>query len=184
MKKLMTAAVLLAGLSGCPGSVNGTVGGVQLPVSDAIFAVLKDNGKTVGAAVYLSDKPKLCDSLHANRETKQATSMLFLLSRTTTSDVLAPDVGDYTVIEFGRAEAGNRTYSFFSRTDANCTNTISSTASGGKSGLVKLTNFKPETGGSANGTFDVTFGAGDKVTGNFNATFCDITEVPANPNCE
>jgi hypothetical protein len=175
----------MAGLSGCAGSVNGTVGGVQLSVADAIFGVFKDgSGKSTGAFVILADKPKICDGLRANRVPKSSTSLFFSLSRVTQTDVLAPDVGDYTVIDGLPTAGGNFSYASFDRSDANCTNTLSGSASSGKSGLIKVTNFKGETNGTANGTFDVTFGAGDKVTGNFNATYCDITTIQQNPNCE
>ena len=50
---------------------------------------------------------------------------------------------------------------------------------------IKMTNLKGETNGNASGTFDLTFGGGDKVTGSFNATYCDIRKLPTvTPNCE
>ncbi|MFT3706646.1 MAG: hypothetical protein QM817_03170 [Archangium sp.] len=185
MKNLMIAVAVMAACSGCAGSVNGSVGGVNLSVADAIFAVLKDNqGKTTGAIIVLADKPKICESLRANREPKSSTSMFMSISRITDTDALAPDVGEYTVIQGLPSGAGSFSYAGFSHGDSNCTNTLSSSASSGKSGLVKVTNFKGDSSGSANGTFDITFGAGDKITGNFNATFCDITSLQSNPNCE
>ncbi|MFO0594313.1 MAG: hypothetical protein U0228_03385 [Myxococcaceae bacterium] len=185
MKRMMLMVAAIAALSGCSGSVSGTVGGNSLPVADAIFAVLKDTaGKTTGAIIVLADKPKICDSLKANREPKSSTSMFFSIARITATDSLAPDVGDYTVIDTLPTAAGSFAFAGFSHTDTNCTNTLSGSASTGKSGLVKVTNFKGDSTGSANGTFDVTFGGGDKVTGSFNATFCDISTLQSNPNCE
>lgn len=186
MMKTLMAAVSMVALVGCAGSVNGTVGGVQLSVADAIFAILKDDaGKSAGAIVVLSDKPKICDSLKANREPKTATTMYTTLFRFSATEALAPDVADYTVIDSNPTSAGAYAFAGFSRTDSNCTNTLSASASSGKSGLVKLTAIKGETGGTASGTFDITFGAGDKVTGNFNASYCDITKLATtNPNCE
>jgi hypothetical protein len=184
MKRLMMVASVLA-MVGCSGSVSGTVGGVSLSVSDAIFAVLKDDsGKSTGLFVVMADKPKLCDSLKANREPKSATSLIFSLSRITDTDYLAPDVGEYTVIDENPRNAGNFGFASFSRTDANCTNTLSASASTARSGLVKVTNLKGEVNGNASATFDVTFGGGDKITGNFNATYCDVSKLQLNPNCE
>jgi hypothetical protein len=156
-------------------------------VSDAIFAVLKDDaGKSTGLFVVMADQPKLCESFKANREPKKATSLTMIMSRVTDNDVLAPDVGEYTAISFPSAptQAGNYSYAQFQRYDDNCTNTLSPSASDAKSGLIKITNLKGETNGVANATFDITFGAGDKITGNFNATYCDITKIQPNPNCE
>ncbi len=186
MKRITMALVSMLMMAGCAGSVNGQVGGVSLSVSDAIFGILKDNsGKSAGMFVIMADKPKICDSLKANREPKQSTSLFFSMLRYTENfDTLAPDVGEYTVLDGNVSKGGNYASSAFVRTDANCTNTLSLATSGAKSGLIKLTNLKGETNGSANGTFDVTFGSGDKVTGNFNATYCDISTIQPNPNCE
>lgn len=184
MKKLVAALVLVASM-GCAGSVNGTVGGVNLSVSDAIFSLFKDSaGKTTGAFIVLSDKPNLCASLKANREPKSATALSLVLFRFSNTDYLAPDVGDYTVTADAPTSAGSFAQAQFSRTDANCTNTLNEATSYGKSGLVKVANLKGETNGNASGTFDLTFGAGDKVTGTFNANFCDVTMIASSPNCE
>ena len=185
MKRLMVAVSMVA-MTGCSGSMSGTVGGISLNVSDAIFAVLKDDaGKSIGAFVLLADKPKICDSLKANREPKSSTSLALTVFRFSATDYLAPDVGDYTVVDTNPTSAGSYAQGFFSHTDSNCTNTLAGSAASGKSGLVKLSALKGETNGTASGTFDITFGAGDKVTGNFNASYCDISKLPtATPNCE
>jgi hypothetical protein len=187
MKKMTLVMGLFAAMvSGCAGSVNGTVGGVNLSVADAIFAIIKDDaGKSIAAFLVMADKPKICDSLKANREPKTSTAMTITLFRFSATDYLAPDAMDYTVIDTNPTGAGSYASANFSRTDSNCTNTLADSASSGKSGLVKLTNLKGETNGTANGTFDITFGAGDKVTGNFNATYCDLSKLPqTTPNCE
>ena len=186
MKRLMMAVAALA-MVGCSGSVSGTVAGNSLNVADSIFAILKnDAGKQTGALVFLSDKPKLCESLKANRTAKSATGLLFAMSRSNNDGIIAPDVGEYTVISVGQTptSAGNYSVGVFSRSDANCDNQISDDSSRAKSGLIKVTALKGETNGNAAGNFDVTFGCGDKVTGSFKATFCDISQVQANPNCE
>ncbi len=178
--------VVAALVSACgPGSVNGTVSGISMNVADSIFAAIKDNtGRQVGLFVVMADKPNLCDSLKANRQPKSATAMVFAMVRyNAQGEELAPDVGDYTVVEEITA-AGSFASASFTRSDANCTNTIAANASGGKSGLIKLSALKAEANGSAQATFDVTFGAGDKVTGSFNAKYCDIASLGTNPNCE
>lgn len=186
MMRRMLQAMSMVAMAGCSGSMNGTVGGISMSVSDAIFAILKDGGgKSIAAVVVMSDKPKICDSLKANREPKTATALSMTLFRFSDTDYLAPDVGDYTVVDSNPTSAGSFASADFARTDSNCTNTISGNASGGKSGLIKVTAIKGETNGNASGTFDITFGAGDKVTGNFNASYCDISMLPtAKPNCE
>ena len=49
---------------------------------------------------------------------------------------------------------------------------------------IELDRIRGEKGGNAVGNFDVTFGTGDRVTGNFNAEFCDIAVAPSRPSCE
>ena len=185
MRRLMMVVPMVA-VMGCSGSMSGTVGGVSMNVADAIFAIFKDDsGKSVAAFVVLADQPKICETLKANRDPKSATSLSFALFRLgPNNDFLAPDVGDYTAVERANG-AGSYASATFTHNDSNCTNTLSDTASGGKSGLVKLTNIKGETNGTANGTYDVTFGGGDTVKGSFNATYCDVTKLPsATPNCQ
>ena len=121
MKRLMMAVAALA-MVGCSGSVSGTVAGNSLNVADSIFAILKnDAGKQTGALVFLSDKPKLCESLKANRTAKSATGLLFAMSRSNNDGIIAPDVGEYTVISVGQTptSAGNYSVGVFSRSDAN-----------------------------------------------------------------
>lgn len=185
MKRLL-AVVSMVAMAGCSGSMTGTVGGVSLNVSDAIFGVLKDDaGKSFAAYVVMADKPKICDNLKANRNPKTATSLALTLYRFSATDFLSPDVGEYTVIDTTPAGAGSYASADFTHSDSDCRNTLADSAASGKSGLIKLTSIKGETNGSANGTFDITFGAGDKVTGNFNASYCDLSKLPtATPNCE
>lgn len=185
MRTVMLAVAMVAAVGCAPGSVSGSVGGVTMNVADAVFAVLKsDAGKSEGLLVILADKPNICTSLKANREPKSATALTMMLYRVTQTDILAPDVGDYTVIDSNPTSAGNYAGASFTRTDANCTNSLSASASSGKSGLIKVTGLKAEANGNATGSFDITFGAGDKVTGNFNAAFCDAVLTDKQPNCE
>lgn len=184
----LLAAVVLSACGG-PGSMNGTVAGVELPVKDAMFAIIKDQqGKSAGMYLVMADKPDLCATVKANRQPKNLTALLFSMVRYSVTmgnvEVLAPDVGDYTVIKSSPQSGGNYAGAFFTHTDANCTSTLSSDATQASSGLIKLKSLKAEAGGSAAGDFDVTFGAGDKVTGSFNASFCDVTMLQTTPSCE
>lgn len=188
MRRLMMVVPMVA-VMGCSGSMSGTVGGVSMNVADAIFAIFKDDsGKSVAALVVLADQPKICDSLKANRIPKGSTSLslsMYRIGPSPTFEFLAPDVGEYTTIDTNPNGAGTYAQANFDHSDSNCTNTLSGSASTGKSGLIKLTNIKGETNGTANGTYDITFGAGDTVKGSFNATYCDVTKLPqATPNCQ
>ncbi|MEW6432521.1 MAG: hypothetical protein AB1730_13545 [Myxococcota bacterium] len=178
-------AVFLSACGG-PGSMDGTVAGLNLSVKDAIFALIKDaNGTTQGMYLVLADKPDLCATVKANRQPKSLTGVVFSMIRyTDTGTVLAPEAGDYTVINMQPPRGGSYAGAFFTHTDANCTPTIAPTAATGSSGLVKLGSMKAEPGGFASGTFDVTFGTSDKVKGHFNASFCDVSTLGNNPNCE
>jgi len=185
MIRVLVAAVSMMVLVGCAGSADGKVAGHSLAVADAIFGTLKDtSGKNAGLLVVMADKPNLCDSLKANRRPKGATFVQFTLLRVSdNNEYLAPDVAEFTVKEglavFGK---GNNASVEFDRQDSSCATTIGGSAGAGKSGLIKLTNVKAETGGSANATFDVTFGDGS-LKGAFNATYCNLESLDR-PNCE
>lgn len=185
MARILVAALLAVGMVGCAGSADGTVAGHKLAVADAIFGVQKDSdGKNTFLLVALSDKANLCDSLKANRQPKSATTLSLGMFRVADLKLLAPDVGDYAVRTGTDAFSnGNTASPTFSRQDSSCANTISGNAGDGKSGIIKLTNLKAETGGTANGTFDITFGDGS-LKGSFNATYCDLAQLTDNPNCE
>lgn len=186
MNKILSSFAVLSLCASCsPGSFTGTVGGNSLAVADVIFSVVNDDdGKTYGALIVMADKPNLCDTLKANREPKQSNYTSFVLLRTSDNKLLAPDVGDYTVIKGLPSGNGNSAYADYKHTDANCTNTLSDDASTGQSGLIKISSFKSGTDGAAVGTFDITYGAGDGVKGSFNAHYCDLSKLPANLNCE
>jgi hypothetical protein len=171
-------------LNGCAGSVEGEVAGLRLRVADSIFWYALDTaGRVNGVFVTLADRPRLCEELKSNREQAQKTSLSFTLFTLTNSEVLPPQPGDYTVSDVPETP-GNFAYALFSRSDAACQPTLSEPSGFGRSGLVKLDRIRGEKGGNAVGTFDVTFGTGDRVTGNFNAEFCDIAVAPARPSCE
>lgn len=188
MKRVTLGLVAAVFLSACggPGYMDGTVAGLNLSVKDAIFALIKDtSGTTQGMYLIMADKPDLCATIKANRQPKSLSGVIFSMIRyTDTGTVLAPEVGDYTVINSTPPRGGSYAGAFFGHTDANCTSTIAQAAATGSSGLVKLTSMKAEAGGSASGTFDVTFGTSDKVKGGFNAAFCDVTSLGNNPSCE
>ncbi len=173
-------------VAGCSGSVDGRVGGVKLDVNDAIFALFRDDsGRAIATLVVLSDTPKICDSLKANREPRTSTNLLLTLYRFSSDDYLAPDKGEFTVVDRDPTTAGSWASATFQRTDFNCANTLSPQASTGVSGLVKLTQLEPVANGNARATLDLTFGAGDLVKGHFNARFCDINRLPdASASCE
>lgn len=179
------AAMVLSACGGA-GSVNGTVAGISLSVKDSFFVLLRNTlGETAGMMVMMLDKPDACTTFKANRNPKNSTGVAFSMVRyTDMGKTLAPDVGEYTVVNGQPSRGGNYVAAYFVRTDSNCTSTVSDAARRGSSGVVKLTSLKGEANGYASGTFDVTFGTSDKVTGDFNAKFCDIQQISDNPNCE
>ena len=179
--------VALATLAGCgsAGSFNGTVAGNQLAVRDAIFGVTRDSaGKPTTAVLVLADVPDICTTVKANRNPKGATYVSVVLTRVSGLTLGPPDVGDYTVAAFpssGNAAIGGT----FIKNDPSCLNTVAGQSATFKSGLIKIANYRAEAGGGMSGTFDLTIGnQADKITGGFNAHFCDGW-VPGTPaSCE
>ncbi len=187
MKKLATLVLPLC-LAACggPGSFNGTVAGIKLDVKSSVFLQGTDsNGVPNSAWVALTDVPAACDEVKSNRTPKNGTIVVFLLERYDANNKrIAPDKGDYTVTDNIFSSSGNIAFANFSKQDTNCTNTIQAKNSTGRSGLIKVDGYKGVTGGNISGSFDVTFGdQNDRVTGGFNADFCDAA-IPLTPNCE
>lgn len=186
MARILVAALLAVGMVGCAGSAEGKVAGYNLAVADAIFGTYKDDdGKNIGVQLIMADKANLCESLKANRKPKGATYLSLAMLRIGDDGVLAPDAVDYTVKEGLEPflTKGNNASATFTREDSSCSSTITGSAGGGKSGLIKVTNLKAETGGTATATFDITFGDGS-LKGSFNAQYCDLAALTDNPNCE
>jgi hypothetical protein len=186
MRRSLLAVFALALAACSPGSFDGTVAGVKLDVKSAVFLQGKDsNGSPTSAWVALTDIDQPCDMLKANRTQKNGTYALFALEQFDSSHkVIAPGIAEYTVTDNLLTFSGNVAFASFTKNDTNCTNTLQSKNSTGRSGLIKVTSYKAAAGGSINGSFDVTYGdQNDRVTGGFNAPFCDA-DLPSNPNCE
>lgn len=185
-RHLSLLALSLVVLSGC-NSFNGTVNGIPLSIKDAMFGLLKDDaGKSAGLLVIVADQPNICDKLKANREPKNSTSMTFVLFNIGDMGQLAPSTGDYTMTSsLGATSRGNVGIAQFSKSDGNCTATLQDKNSSAQSGLVKISSLNSSAGGTASATFDITVGSqNDKVTGSFNANYCDISKLQTNLNCE
>ncbi len=186
IKNLSLLAAVAIAVSGC-NSFNGRVAGKELAVQDALFFNYLINGQTVGATIILADRPRVCDSLKANRIPKNSNFAAITTFRVTSNgSIVPPDTGDYTVTTVLTPSAGNFAYGQFNALDANCNQTLPDTSNQATSGLVKVTSYRPSEGGGMAGTFDITWGSqSDKSTGGFNATYCNLsTNFPSNPNCE
>jgi hypothetical protein len=183
---LSLAALLIACACGGPGSLSGPVDGATLSVKDAAFAMIQSNGKSTALLLIMSDQPNVCDTAKANRQLKGETSLTFyFVDKNPDGTIIAPAVGEYTATNSLFDFTGKSFASVgFAKADSNCTNTLGSKGEA-QSGLVKLTGLSARSGGTADGTFDITFGTqADKVTGSFSAQYCDLTSVPLNRNCE
>lgn len=185
LKKVSLLAAAALAVSGC-NSFSGRVAGKDLAVQDALFFNYTLNGQTIGATVIMADKPRLCDTLKANRIPKNANFVAFTLFRVTNTGVVPPDQGDYTVTTSLNPSAGNFAYAQFNSLDANCNQTLPDTSNQGQSGIIKVSNYRPQEGGGMSGSFDITFGSqGDKTSGAYNAQWCNLTtNFPSNPSCE
>jgi hypothetical protein len=143
----------------------------------------------MGATLALTDTADICADEKAGRERQNATYALISVFRTTGSaggwTFLSPDRATYTVvIDSNQAPPPNFATTLFWKNDANCNNVVADPYSWGQSGTVDVESiaFKPD--GSMTGKFDITFGSQlDKVTGTFNASYCDVQNTSSH-SCE
>ncbi len=187
IKALVIACSSLLVACGSPGDFKGKVDDRELSVEDAVFLPLKDDaGKTLGVMLYMVDQPDICSTLKANRDPKNTTVFSALLVRSNGEQVLAPEEGDYTVTNnFLNVGSGNHALAIFGKNDANCDNAVSGDRGIGRSGIINVKELALGSDGAMSGTFDITFGSqGDKVSGSFNAAYCDVNMESFNPNCE
>jgi hypothetical protein len=99
--------------------------------------------------------------------------------------VLAPDKGDYTITSLDTAPQGNAALAIFAKSDANCQNVVANDHALGRSGIVTVDSLDLSSKGNLSGSFDITFGSSDKVSGSINATLCDVDpNTTGNSNCE
>ncbi len=171
--------VLLAAC-GSPGEFKGTVGGLKLDVSSAMFTELRDSsGAAVNTILVLSSRPDVCADTKANRALPGTTEVVFNLSHhDTDNSPLPPDVGAY---DSGTSSARRFTVEF-EHLDSSCNNTLSGDAARG-TGTVNVHTIVPHAGGSFSGSFTLTFGPNnDAATGNFDTSYCDTT-FSINPAC-
>lgn len=188
--RIALASLALIAACGPSNSVSGTVAGTGFTIKEAIVGPLRTSSSgsgltTTAAAMVLSDTAGWCDSLKANRMKKNTRSLVILLTnRPDRNTMLAPAAGDFTVNQQSSA-LGNLATAQVLELDGSCTSSGTPDARLATSGLVKLGQLKLETGGSASGSFDLTFGPQkDKVTGTFAATYCEFPPTAGSPSCE
>lgn len=181
-------AGLASALVGCGpfNTFEGNVSGVTLSVKDAIFYNPKVDGNIRSTVIYLTDKENLCASLKANRTNKNLTGLAMVLIRSNADGtILAPTTGEYSVVKDLTTMPQMGAWASFNKSDANCTNSLTTESSLGQSGTVKVDKMDATANGAITGTFDITFGTQKNLTkGSFSARYCDISETPEKPSCE
>jgi hypothetical protein len=150
---------------GISNQVTGTVKGNSLTVRDAILL-----GNT---EVWLSSTEKLCDALRMNAYPKSARLMKLQLYPVAT--------GDFSVVVSTTGKDHSAAMQFDVLNDA-CMMQLVGQESAATSGKVTVVTF--DTMRSITGTFDVTFGDTDRVTGSFNASWCDAPTTYPSPDCK
>jgi hypothetical protein len=169
----LIAAFLVSTLGACgevttsgtgSGSFSGSVGGAALAVTDATLLNVAGSKQVV---VVLSDHAGSCDSAKAKTQPPSSTGLGLLLTK---KDGTAITVGDYTVISFAAGTVPDSyAWAMFRQADATCQPTIDSA---GSSGTVTLTALSAVDGGTAQGSYSITFPSGETATGTFAAPFC------------
>ena len=186
----VSTSLLLAMGCGGPGSFNGEVSGHKLVVNDAVFAPFKDHVGIIGVYLVMSDGEELCTDLKANRVRRNTTAAGFNIFRTHESGsgtFLSPDKRTYTVVDILDRSPPPAAYTYcgFRKIDENCNYVLPDSSALGQSGTVDVESIAFENDGWMTGEFDVIFGTqNDRVTGSFNASYCDATLTLTTPNCE
>ena len=172
MKKRMLAACSLSFVLSCGGGepstvVRGAVAGQSMTAADAISNLLQA-GSQSAAGILITSVPNACPLIGAQQLVKNGKELDVILGTQTTSGLMAPSPGSYTVYASGAVPAtGNVASVTFTSRDGSCVATSSVEA---ESGTITLSHTDPS---GYTGTFDLTFpnGAGH-LTGSFDTSTC------------
>jgi hypothetical protein len=176
-------ALACGGTPGAGGTatVVGTVGGMEVPATDAIAIVgpLVDTfgGFTQpGVAVVISNKSDLCSVVESNANPPNSAELILIVG---TPGAVAP--GTYpTLTTAPPSETTNNALVTYEVADAACHVKM---PHGSRSGTVVLSTVSSTT---VAGSFDVTLDSGDKLSGTFRAPVCGMsiqTDASAPAKC-
>jgi hypothetical protein len=151
-----------------PATISGAVRGVTLKPKDAIVRLHRDGGVVKGVVVTLGATDHLCDDARANVLRQGTSSLSFWLQRLDDQGHSSTDLpGEYPVSSFPYSVDPNvsSVLALFSRLDAQCL-PDKSVFRLGNGGSLHLGAIDLRPGGTADGTFQVQFGAdkgGDRI---------------------
>ncbi|MBL8952436.1 MAG: hypothetical protein JNK82_16770 [Myxococcaceae bacterium] len=179
---LVASLVTLVSACNAPGSLR-TSDGKTIPVESAAFVpTLDQSGQMVSATIFIADEPDVCRTLRAGRSPKKVEGLMLTVLSVSDRAVLAPDVGEYTVITNTPQRAGSYAAGTLFKTDLNCNNTIPDSDALLKSGFITIDKLETGRQGFASGTIDATYGRGEDIIGRFSAEYCEVTNT--NFNCQ
>lgn len=184
MKKLFSSMVVMASVAcGGAGDVSGTIAGATLSVNDGLLWQQTSDGMTMGIVV-LTDMSNACEKAQTNKVTKGASGLgITLAELTSDGKMIAPTVGEYNIVSGNGMPSGKFAgVTFFKNAADSCADSIAENQGSASSGKITVTKYDAATG--AEGTFELNFSAGEKVTGSFNVASCAVTMASAEPTCE
>lgn len=162
----MLLSLTLACGGGGTSTFKGTVKGTALEVKSAILLA--------NTEVWLSSSDKLCENLAMNTYPKDGRILKLTLRPVET--------GSFTVDPSTATGNTHTAFMQFFALDAACKSTIMFGDSVGTTGTVTVKSF--EASKSIDGSFDLTFGSSDKVTGTFFGSYCDAPTTYPSPECK
>lgn len=195
---LMACLALSAAACGGGGSMNGKVDGHSLAVGDTLFAIgpsLYSN--TVQALwIIMSSTGNTCDDIAANKTHKNMSELaltVFMVppsggtpSPPSPAAYPAQSVESITTLD-APAASTPVAWAAFSMTDGTCQQVYQGAAGskvGATGGTVDVKSFNAVSGGVATGTYKLVMGSqGDKISGDFAATYCPaLSSLLTTPN--
>jgi hypothetical protein len=181
----LSGAALLAACGG-PGHFDGTVSAHSLAVREAVFYVLTEPntpGNTV--AVVMSDLENLCQMFKDNRSPKSGSALILGMAQHASGTLENVQPGEFSIVQISAANPPAKfATARFAKSDASCNSVLLQGQGEGNSGKVTLDSYEAKAGGTARGSFDITFGSqSDKGKGSFEAQFCDFTPTTAPSTC-
>jgi hypothetical protein len=147
-------------------------------VQDAIFIPKLVDGQVIAGDIVLADAPNLCDSVRRGIVPSRMKSLTFRVFRITETAFLAPDVGEYKVLDAKPTRTGNFAFGELVESDLNCTQTLDARRSVIGAGRVEIEHFEAGDRGVIGGMFttyrhSTLFDSySELVEGRFDADYC------------
>ncbi len=176
---LMTSIVLFTAACNSPGWVKPHDSSQAFKVADSIFMPVIANGEVVGGDILIADQPQLCEAVRSGFLPSRMKAVMFRVFRLQQDRIVAPDVGEYELLDAAPKKPGNYAVAQRLESDLNCKQTLSARDATLDFGDVGIEQMDTTNKAIVRGRFNVSrfkfngdYDSGNIIEGAFSADYC------------